>query len=97
MRHAGVRSTNLQCCLSRSLKSMPRRTMHDASSVEVVRQRVKSYPLSARNFLGYWRGRPVPSAAWLAVLTGLLTGFPLPTARFVPEPWPTHVGYKTYP
>lgn len=33
----------------------------------------------------------------LAVLTALLTGGPLPTARFVPEPWPTQVGHKTYP
>ncbi len=61
MSHAGVRSTTLQCCPSRSLKSMPRRTM--PRRWQVVRQRVKSYPLSARNFLGHWRGRPVRRVA----------------------------------
>jgi hypothetical protein len=33
----------------------------------------------------------------LAVLTALLMGCSLPTARFVPEPWPTEVHHKTYP
>jgi hypothetical protein len=33
----------------------------------------------------------------LAVLTRLLTSDSLPTARFVPEPWPTDAPQKTYP
>ena len=69
--------------------SLPACSLEALPSSHVARQRASGHP--APRLLSCFR-RGV-----LLLVIGAATREPLPPARFLPEPWPTARGQKTYP